>query len=332
MLLKLILLVALFGIFGVTKAESNVSFSVEKIWQSYRKQSFRSDMSDDPKWKGGVQKTFNGCNAIVGTFAGRNHKYGRHLMRAMKVYFTKLIEFSNSNSTVLAPTATAILNVVSKYNKLDKSGFQAIKEFSKVMEIVVDGLIELVRGLAVHVGDLAVAVADIVGSLGRVFVTFTKAFTNAETPEDRERVNFEPIFKVFQKFINVIAMIVESMFKDRKSPPPIEIEDAVTALGLISSFFLHSVHGIHLCVLDVYEKDRIFAATGTNIVMDVMDYVLVANTNSLRKAAPSSKKRGKGFLSNISNLTMFLNSSLKNVFGIFESGLDTVRNIQKQLF
>lgn len=54
-------------------------------------------------------------------------------MNAFEIYLAQLIYFTNSNSTVLTSSSTALLETLSKCSNLEGPSFNIIKESEKVL-------------------------------------------------------------------------------------------------------------------------------------------------------------------------------------------------------
>ncbi|KAJ6645908.1 hypothetical protein Bhyg_01117, partial [Pseudolycoriella hygida] len=306
--------------------DKQVSFSVEKIWQNFKKKNCvcKPDPVKDTKWKAGVQETFDGCNRARRSFKGRTVELSDNVMKLVEVYFTKLIVFSATSSTLLGSGSTDMLTLVSKCRRVDKSGMTVIVEYNKVIQEVINGFIKLVSSLSKNLGKLICPITNAISYIGDSFSTFMTEFIKADKGGGRKKVNYEAVFKHFQKLMNAIALTAETLLEDLPSPSR-EVQEAILVVGMSYEFFSITVQGINVCAQDVYNKD---GATTSDKVMKVskaLDYVVVENRKSLNLLDGKSTENTKEFLSQFVKLTKYLNSALKDIFGVFKGTLEIVK-------
>ncbi|KAJ6645907.1 hypothetical protein Bhyg_01116, partial [Pseudolycoriella hygida] len=298
--------------------DQQVSFSVEKIWQNLTKKDncmCKPDSAENIKLKADVQQTYDGCKRVSTNLFGRSGELGAHCIELMEVYITKLIHFSTSNSTMLTSGSSTMLALLSKCKKIDESGFKAIEEFSKVLKAIVDGFNKIVANLSGNIGKLTHSIIETLNSLEVSHSSFMTKFIEADCADSRRKVDYEPVFKEFQKLVNVIALIVETLLNDCK-PPTREVQEAVLILCVAYDYFVIAVQGINACAQDVYYRDGTSAASKrVKKVSDVLDYIAVETAQSLESVVFTSTKSVNAFLKHIVNITVFFNSSLKDIFG-----------------
>lgn len=74
-------------------------------------------------------------------------------MTGFQIFLTKIIAFSNSNSTTLSSSSTAILGALSQLSKLASSPNNIIEEFDKVVSGLVKSYNEVVSYLSATIGE-----------------------------------------------------------------------------------------------------------------------------------------------------------------------------------
>ncbi|KAJ6640291.1 hypothetical protein Bhyg_13041, partial [Pseudolycoriella hygida] len=144
MLLKIIIFALLFE----TIAADHENFSVGKVWQIYaRNNKLDTCACAEPIWQYGVQELYDGTRKASWEFSGRSREVADVVMNLLKGYIVKLMYFSNSNSTVLTTSSSAILNTMSNCNKFGKSSIVIIREYRPVMPVIVKDLQDVVKKL-----------------------------------------------------------------------------------------------------------------------------------------------------------------------------------------
>lgn len=252
-------------------------------------------------------------------------------MVAFEMYLTKLIYFTSSNSTVLASSSNAILDSLSKCNKCERSGLNIIKEFHKVVLGLVEELNELVITKLSHIiGELTGPVTDALNDLGFTFSNFMREFLQSGLTGFRKKVDYEPVLKQLQKFMNTVALISETLLNECELANR-EVNEAVTVLTLICAYFTIAVQGINTCVQDVlYEQECTISQTIESCSMS-LEYVVMEVTQYVDSVTFPYTESIKALLTNLVNITLFLNTTWKQYLGIFEGVAVTVGKIMKNL-
>lgn len=297
------------------------------MWQSYRQ---KDSNYDDGVWKESVQQFYDGCRKATWKFDGPSYDLANEAVRSFELYLTKLIYFTYSNSTVLQSSSTALLQSLSKCKRLEKTGFNIIKEFEIVLLGLVKDLNEIVEKLSEIIGDLTCTVNDALNELGYTFSYFMKEFLKLSTAGRRNKVSYEPVLKKLQKLMNTVALIAETLINECEEPTQ-EENEAVSVLELISIYFALAIQGINTCVQDVIYKEKCSVSQNIESCSVSLEYVVVEVTQSVALVTLPFTESLKAMLTNFVNITMFLNAAWKDIFGIFEGVPITVEDITKHL-
>ncbi|KAJ6649643.1 hypothetical protein Bhyg_04881 [Pseudolycoriella hygida] len=178
--------------------EIKVSFSVEKIWQSFAKKDECSTCTcdDDDEWKAGVQGYYTGCRKVTWNFRGPTYDLADNVMFSLENYLTKLMYFANTNSTVLAPNAKTILETMGKMKNLKDSSLVIISEFDKVISAIIRELREVVLKLSKLIGKLVFKFHNGLLRLYYIFSNFMKCFLRCKTVQCKQKVDYIPLFRI----------------------------------------------------------------------------------------------------------------------------------------
>lgn len=241
---------------------------------------------DDDGWKDSLQGYYDGCQRATSKYRGKAHDLADTLMKSFEAYVTKLIYFSNSNSTILSSSSKAILKSISWLNKLDQSTMQFVEETGKVFPGVVNDLHAVALSLPDHIGNLSDFFKDAVDDLSRAYSRYIKdILLSCRLFGCARKVDFAPTLKKCQKVMNIVALIAETLLKEPEAN--VEEHEAVLVLTL---FWWLSI----AVVLPI-----------SKIVRDVLAVVV--------------------------NITMALNSAVKDILGIFQGVTITVADISRNL-
>lgn len=252
-------------------------------------------------------------------------------MVAFEMYLTKLIYFTSSNSTVLTSSSNAILDSLSKCNKLERSGLNIVKEFHKVVLGLVEELNELViTKLSYIIGELTGPVNDALNDLGFTFSNFMREFLQSGLTGFRKEVDYEPVLKQLQKLLNTVALIAETLLNECELANR-EVNEAVTVLTLICVYFTIAVQGINTCVQDVLYEQKCTISQNIESCSMSLEYVVMEVTQYVDSVTFPYTESIKALLTNLVNITLFLNGTWKQYLGVFEGAAVTVGKIKKNL-
>jgi len=312
------------------KNDETVSFSVEKVWQSYKKKGDCFKFDDDNEWKEGIQQYYDGSITATKNFCGPSYDQADTVVKAFKIYVTKLIYFTNSNSTVLASISHAILKSISQGRKLGISALVIIKQFDRIVLGLVEQFNDIVTKLSDIIGKLADSFNDDLNELGCAFSNFMKKFIKNGLTGYRHKVEYEPVLKRFQKLVNTVALFAETLVNHCELATS-EVNEAVTILTLIVEYFAISVHGVNTCYQSLLHERKYILPQKILSSSVALDYVLHAITRAVDSVVFPFAETITALLTQIVNITMFLNTTLKDVLGIFEGVTITVGEITQNL-
>ncbi|KAG4068475.1 hypothetical protein HA402_004816 [Bradysia odoriphaga] len=318
------------------KCEKNVTFSVVKTWQSYTKneQCFtlrNVAKADDDKFKEGLQGYYDGCLRATSNYRGNSHDLAHTVMKSFEAYLEKLIYFSNSNSTILSSCSEAILKSISILDKLDGSSMQVVKETGKVFPIVVNGLNEVALSLSDHIGNLSDSFKDAVDELGSVYLKYIKDVRlSCRLFKCTKKVDFVPTLKKSQKLMNTVALIAETLLSQCEAD--VQVQEAVLVLTLIVWWLTIAVQGINCAVQDVLIENNCTISHAIELSSISFDYVLVSTTEAISAVVWPFTKIIRDVLAVFVNITMALNSAVKDILGLFDGVSITVADITRNLF
>ncbi|KAJ6645526.1 hypothetical protein Bhyg_00732 [Pseudolycoriella hygida] len=315
--------------------DHGVSFSVEKVWQSYSKNDQLSSCScdDNAKWKEGVQKYYTGTRKATWKFRGPSYDLADNVMWTVENVFTKFIYFANSNTTVLTPSSTAILETLAKCKKLGKSSLVIISEWDKVLSTVVREVKGVVSKFSKHIGTLASAFNDALACVYCAFSNFMRRFLRCETIECKQEVNYIPLVKKYQILMNTVALIAETIVNNKCNTASPEAYEAETILILIFQYFSLTVQGINSCVQDILFRENGVIAENICALSESMNYVLLQITPAVAKVVYPFDESIQELLTTLINVTIAFNTSVKRTsVGVFKGVKITVGEIAENLF
>lgn len=250
-------------------------------------------------------------------------------MKAFEVYLSKLIYFANSNSTVLTSSSTSILEALSKCNKLETSGYVIIAEFNKTASGVVKDFTVIVSQLFDIIGELTYPVNNALNDFDCKMKRFTTEFLNVADGLVKE-VDYEPVIKESQVFVNTVAFIAETLLNECKSATD-DVYEAVTVLSLILSYVVIVTQGINCCAQSVWYEQKCVIPENVEKCSVTLEYLVAEVAQSVAAVTFPFIDSITPLLTSLVNLTMFLNSIFKDIFGLFTGVAITSGQITKNL-
>lgn len=307
------------------KDEDNVSFSVEVIWQSYRKKN-----EYNCTWKAGVQQYYEGSSKVAKKLSARTYNEAETVITTFQMYLSKLIYFANSNSTVLSVKSTAILVTLSKLNKINKSPTKILKESGKALPQLIEDYMKIVSSLSIFIGELTCPVNDALIDLGASIGHFIKEFFNNSVLGFRKKIDFQPVIKHTQILINTIALISETAL-DKCDLATSNVYEALTVLSLILIHLLISVQGVNICTQEIlYSSFRDVPVVLHVCLLPMLNFVKEF-TNAVSSIVLPLTNSIITLLTRLVDLTTSINSILEEQFGLFEGVAISVTQITKSL-
>lgn len=307
-----------------TENERNVSFSVEKVWQSYR-QKDDCGWNDEAEWVEGVQQHYDGCRKVTWKFQGPAYNIADSVLHAFEIYLKKLIFLSNSDSAVLNSSSKAILVALSKCSKLNKSSLNIIIESHNVLPGLVKEHNETVKKLSKYIGNLTLSVVDAHNDFGFTFTKYMKEFVDSGKTGFKKQIDYEPVLRQLQKLMNTVALIAETSLNDCRVSTT-QVYESVTVLTLIYGYFAISVQGINSCVQDVlYEQKITISPTiaSCSVPLKLVVEEVIKSIDSVTLPLNESPP----LLINLVNNTIFLNDEWSENLGSFKGVPITVGDI-----
>lgn len=248
-------------------------------------------------------------------------------MVVFESYLSKIIFFANSNSTVLSSSSTAILKAFSKFNKLGISGFVITDEFGKISTEVVNDLTVIVSTLSDILGELTKSVNEALSAFGFAMKHFTNEFLTKNLAGLVTDVDYLPVIKAGQVLMNTVALKAETLLVDLKSAAK-DVYEAVTVLSLICNFVLIAIQAANSCAQTVWYDQKYVIPEKLGKSSATLKYVVEELTRSVTAVVlfPLIESL-TSYLTNLTNLTLHLNTNLENVFGPFKGCAITVEQI-----
>lgn len=313
------------------KNVENVSFSVDVIWHSYRKKNECCCTSSPvDAWKEGVQQYYEGTSKVAKKLSVRTYDEAETIMNAFQMYLTKLIYFTNSNSTVLSTKSAAILEALSKLNKLHQSPTTILKETERALPKLIEDYTKIVASLSEVIGQLTIPVNDSLNDLEGSIIHFIKEFFNSSALGFRKKVDFKPVIKHAQVLINTIALIAETVLDECNLATP-NVYESLTVLSLILIHLLISVQGVNICTQEVLYSRSLDIPVVLNVCLLPMISFAKEITDSVVSIKLPLTESIADLLTKLVELTIFLNSILDELFGVFEGVTLTVGQITQSL-
>ncbi|XP_037049966.1 uncharacterized protein LOC119084194 [Bradysia coprophila] len=321
------------SVYGETTKE-NVSFSVETIWQTYRiAASSCTCQCEDDSWKEDIQAYYDGCYSATRGFRGNSYELADTVVKSLEEYLTKVIYFTNSNSTVVTSSATAIAKSLSTCKDLNQSSWKIIVEFEKVFPKIVEDFNGITRALSDHIGDdLVCTFTNDISDLGATFSKYMREFLESWKPLGcRRRVEFESVLKKLQKLMNTAALINETLLNKCDSEASQDTRESVMVLDLLCFYMAVVVQGINSCVLDVQYDRKCYVSPAFKSSSLSLDYAIIGIGEAVNAVVFPLKESLTALLTVFVDITMVLNTVLKSVLGLVEGVGITVGEVAKNL-
>ncbi|KAG4076673.1 hypothetical protein HA402_001960 [Bradysia odoriphaga] len=277
-------------------------------------------------WQEDVQDYHDGCERATSQYEGDANPLAAVVMDSFREFLTTVMEYANSNSTILSSSGKSILKSMRKCKKLDRSSIVILTEFEKVFPSVANDLKNVALKLSDHIGHLAESFKDAVQELNCVFSQYMRDLLfSCRLTGCKKKVDLEPSLKKLQKLMNLVALISETLLKECN--PSIEAQQSVLVLTTIFWWFQIVVQGINTAAMDIlYRKDFEVSQNIKSLSLS-FDFVLV----SIGVVVPFITNI-KEFLSVFVNITLALNTAIKDIFGVFSGVTVTVGEIARNLF
>lgn len=220
--------------------KEDARYSVANLWTS----SARVCTSQKkPVWVEGVQKYYDDIMVAFSTFPGPLKEQADLLKIPFQEYLTKLVNYSNSNTTVLSSGSTKILGALSKVKLQANTADGVIKEFYRVLPSLTKTYSEIVSNLSTIIGkQSSCSVNRAMSDLKYAYTKYMKEFLQEDDDGFKKEVDFEPITKSAEKLKKSIALIDEN---NTCSDP--DVNNASTILNLILGHLMICYHGLDGC-------------------------------------------------------------------------------------
>lgn len=315
--------------------EEDISFNVEKEWQSYKKKdeccTCQCDDDDgNAEWIEGVQAYYNGVRKASWNFRGPSKDLADAAVNSLADYMKKLIFFANSNSTVLNSSSKAMLESLSKCSKVGSSDFTIIDEFDKVLLGIVQDFTVIVSKLSPIIGELTCPFNKALNNFGCTQTRFMDEFLMCYVGGSVKRIDYAPVIEESQVLTNTVALIADTLLNECKSATQ-DVYEAVTVLTLILDFVLIVTQGIDSCAQSVTYEEESVVPEKVEICSVTLVYLVVEVTQSITAVTFPFVDSITTLLTNLVNITIQLNATLKDIFGLFKGVEITVEQITKNL-
>lgn len=308
--------------------QRKVSFSIEKIWKSYRKNDCCA-CDDDDKLIAGVQKFYTGARTATWTFRGPSYVLADNAVLSLESYLTKLIYLTNTNSTVLADSSTSILETMSKH-KTGANALSILIVYIVDFPTIVKDMKEVVEKLSDLIGKLASSFNDDLTEVFLVLSNFMKRFLECKTLKCKEKLDYIPVIRKFQTLMNTVALFAETLI-NKCDTASHEAYQAVTILSIVFNYFTISVQGINTCVQDIVFNDNGIIADKIRSLSESMQYVVLEITQAVNGITFPFDKTITEWLTLLVNVTIAFNKSVKDILGVFKGVVITVGEISQNL-
>lgn len=312
----------------IQQTEQNVSFSVETTWKNYRIEHENcACKSNDVKWKKGIQEYHDGCRYTKQRYHGVTHEITDKAMDAFQQYLTKLIFFTNSNSTVLTSSCTNMLTALSKCNKLNGSSKKIMVEYDKVLPKLANDVKAVVVKLSPIIGPLARTFNNALDKLLKIYIKFTKQFILCSTSKCRMGLDYGIVFQESKDFMNSVKVIVDLLVNGALATR--NVYEAVTILCLILQYWLIVVQATNSSIQDIMYNDgqRVVSSTDT-VCSDSLDYVLVSLTQAINALVFPFAESIQQLLSILTDITKVFSATIQKVTAAVG---DVTQNLLKAL-
>lgn len=274
---------------------------------------------------------YDRCKSAALKFQGQSYKMAEENMGRIKDILTRLMYFSNTNSTVLAPSCTSLLESISRCDKLGDDGLTVIYEYDKVSEIQFEEIRDIITSLIPHIGESASSYNDALTELAFVFRNLIKKFLACITPYCRQQLDYLEVFRKYQTLININALIAETLINECRNVAQ-EVYEAVAVLSLVSQFLGFAVLGINICVQSVlYENHGVVGENVTSCSQTFGWALSVYHEAIVPVLFPFNSKNFQDFFTIQCDVTKTLNTLLKSVLGLFQGVNITVKEKSQSL-
>lgn len=236
--------------------------------------------------------------------------------------------FTNSNSIVLKGGSAAILESLSKANKLGGSGLNIIIEFEKILPGIVKEQNAAVNKLSEYIGNFTITVNVALNDFGSTYTKFLKDFIESSKTGYKKQIDFEPVLRQLQKLLNAVALVAETSLNDCKLSTS-KVHEAASVLTLISTYFTSTVQGINSCVQTMLYEQKITISPKIVSCSVTLRDVVAKQIQSIDLITVPFTVSIKVQLQSFINITIFLNSAWKEQFGTFKGVPITVGEITK---
>ncbi len=313
--------------------EKSVNFNVQEILESHNEYDDCSCAcpTEDVAWKEGVQQFYDGLRTASSKFSGQSYNLANTTLKSFEKFVAKLIYFTNTNSTLLSSSSTEILASLSEGNNIGQSSLNIIIELDKALLVFVKEFYDIVKKLSDAIGHLTCSINDVILDLGYAVSSFLKEFLKCSDAQCREKTNFKPVFKQFQRLMNTVALIAETLLNGCE-PYSSEVDEAMMVLTLICHYFLLTVQGINSSVQDVLYEEKSAVSENIESCSKALDFMIVQMAQAVSALVFPITKSIEELLTSLVNITMAFNTAVKDILGVFDGVGVTVGEIKRNLW
>ncbi|KAG4076579.1 hypothetical protein HA402_001866 [Bradysia odoriphaga] len=307
-----------------------VRYSVRTVWSNYKKrdQCLRAYVQD---WEDDVQKYYDGCEDTASEFEGEANDRAAVVMDSFRQFLSKLMEYANSNSTIVSSSGASMIKAMGKCNKLGKSSMVILTEFEKVFPSVANDMTKVALKLSEHIDHLAETFTDAVQELSGIYSKYMRdLLLSCRLTGCKKEVSYEPTLQKLQRLMNLVALIAETLFKECDAT--IEVQESVLVLALITWWFQIILQGKLVITMDILQRSDCAISQNLTSLSLSFDYVLVSITQAISGVVVPIVNSFKEFLSIFVNTILALNTAVKDIFGVFNGVTVTVGEIARNLF
>lgn len=246
-------------------------YSIENVWKSSK-----SDYTGQhkPAWTDGVQKYHDDIMEAFGKFPpGPLMDKSNAVTTSFQSYLTKIVTYSNSNSTVLSSGSNTILGVLDKVSILENTPIGVINEFYRILPT----LMETYRGVISNVtpmisGVTGPVIIEAMSDLERSFKNYMTEFLQGDERGNKRKVDYEPVEKRLELLNNTISSLSELLQNPIKKLTGSHSRPA-RGLGILSRNPLNNPPLIHNSTASVIVENTI----NNPAISFVQDAVTVIN-------------------------------------------------------
>lgn len=130
--------------------------------------------------------------------------------------------------------------------------------------------------------------------------------------------------------MNTIAIIAETLLNEYKLATR-DVYEAVTVLSLVLGYVMIMVEGINSSAQSVLHEQKCSIPERVAKCSVTLDYLADEIAQSVDSIVSPFTESITALLTKLVNITMFLNSTFKDIFGVFEGVALTVGQITKNL-